>query len=108
LTSARSATKEHVSREKTTRKTHEQKKRPTLNDSDESTPDSSADEELVATKAVNIEDYTYSYDAPRGPASGIEILEMAMNKAVERFEDKATLKLVHDEYVFRLPALLMP
>ncbi|MCJ1233753.1 hypothetical protein MMC14_001711 [Varicellaria rhodocarpa] len=41
---------------------------------------------------------TYSYDAPRGPGQGSEILSLAINKAVERFETKVTEKLVKDEY----------
>ena len=41
---------------------------------------------------------TYSYDAARGPGHGSEILSLAINKAVERFETKVTEKLVKDEY----------
>lgn len=41
---------------------------------------------------------TYSFDAPRGPSGGSEILSMAINKAVERLETILTEKLVKDEY----------
>lgn len=41
---------------------------------------------------------TYSFDAARGPGEGSGILSMAINQAVERFETKATEKLVKDEY----------
>ena len=42
--------------------------------------------------------YTYSYDAPRGPGKGSQILGVALAKAVEKFETKATEKLVKEEY----------
>lgn len=41
---------------------------------------------------------SYSFDAPRGPQQGSQILSMALAKAVEKFEVKATEKLVKDEY----------
>jgi len=40
----------------------------------------------------------YSFDAKRSPREGNEILGMAMNQAVERFETKKTERLVKDEY----------
>ena len=42
--------------------------------------------------------YTYSFDAPRGPGHGSQILGMALAKAEEKFENKATNKLIKDEY----------
>ena len=43
-------------------------------------------------------DILYSFDAPRGPAEGGQILSMALAKAVEKFETKETEKLVKNEY----------
>lgn len=41
---------------------------------------------------------SYSFDAPRGPQQGSQILKAALAKAVEKFEIKATEKLVKEEY----------
>jgi len=40
----------------------------------------------------------YSYDASRGPSHGSQILKVALAKAVERFEEKETVRLVRNEY----------
>ena len=40
----------------------------------------------------------YSFDAPRGPSHGSQILNTALNKAVAKFEEKETAKLVKNEY----------
>lgn len=47
------------------------------------------------------EDYNimYSFDAPRGPSQGQEVLTQALSKAVFKFEDHQTVKLVKDECV---------
>ena len=42
--------------------------------------------------------YTYSYDRPTGASKGSQILGQAVAQAVERYETKATEKLVRDEY----------
>lgn len=40
----------------------------------------------------------YSYDAIRGPSGGSQILNVALAKAVDRYEEKETTKLVKNEY----------
>jgi len=42
------------------------------------------------------DEIAYSYDS-KGPSNGSRILDMALTKAVEKFEDKQTTKLVKDE-----------
>ena len=69
-------------------------------DRDFSTSDSSAEEDLKEASAAPIPDagYTYSYDAARGPSKGSQILGLALAQAVDKFEIKATEKLIKDEY----------
>ena len=43
-------------------------------------------------------DITYSFDAPRGPTQGSQIFNVALAQAVEKFEERETVKLVKDEY----------
>lgn len=43
-------------------------------------------------------DITYSFDAARGPTQGSQIFNVALAKAVEKFEERETVKLVKDEY----------
>lgn len=40
----------------------------------------------------------YSFDAPQAPSHGSQILHAALNKAVKRFEDRETTKLIRNEY----------
>lgn len=40
----------------------------------------------------------YSFDAARGPSHGSQILNAALAKAVENFEERETVKLVKEEY----------
>ena len=69
-------------------------------DNDTCTSDSSTEEDIKEASAAPEPDagYTYSYDAPRGPGRGSQILGIALAKAVEKFETKAMEKLVQDEY----------
>jgi hypothetical protein len=62
--------------------------------------DSSTDEEVEHPSAAPAPDaeIAYSYDAHRGPSHGSQILNHALEKAVERFETKETEKLVKNEY----------
>lgn len=71
-----------------------------LFDNEYTTSDSSAEEDVKEASAAPVPDagITYSFDASRGPRGGSQILTMAINKAVERFETKVTEKLVKDEY----------
>lgn len=55
--------------------------------------DSSADESVKEPNAVGDEGVFYSYDAPSGPAAGEQLLSVAINKAVERFEVQETRKI---------------
>ncbi|KAL9635942.1 MAG: hypothetical protein Q9164_003141, partial [Protoblastenia rupestris] len=69
-------------------------------ETDTSISDSSAEEDVKDASAAPEPDagYTYSYDAPTGPGKGSQVLGQALAKAVEKFETKATEKLVKDEY----------
>jgi len=74
-------------------------KRDLVYDTAEAT-DSSADEEVEPSAAPEPDsEITYSYDAERGPSQGSQVLGYALSQAVERFENKATDKLVKDEYL---------
>ena len=69
-------------------------------DNDTCTSDSSTEEDVKEASAAPEPDagYTYSYDAPRGPGKGSQVLGIALAKAVEKFETKATEKLIKEEY----------
>ena len=42
--------------------------------------------------------YTYSFDRPQGASKGSQILGQALAQAVDKYETKATEKLIKDEY----------
>ena len=69
-------------------------------DNDTCTSDSSTEEDVKEASAAPEPDagYTYSYDAPGGPGKGSQVLGIALAKAVEKFETKATEKLIKEEY----------
>lgn len=62
--------------------------------------DSSADEDVEhpSTAPAPDADVAYSFDAPRGPSHGSQILGSLLDQAVERFEVRQTDKLIRDEY----------
>lgn len=66
----------------------------------EAVTDSSSDEEIHDPNSAPSPDaeITYSFDAARGPSHGSKILGLALEKAVEQFENNATERLVNDEY----------
>ena len=67
---------------------------------EQSSADSSADEDVVEASAAPEPDagITYSYDAARGPSGGSQVLSQALAKAVERFENHETDRLVNEQY----------
>lgn len=76
------------------------RKRDPVFETDNSASDTSVEDDVKEASAAPEPDagYTYSYDALRGPGKGSQILGMALAKAVEKFETKATEKLVKEEY----------
>ncbi|KAI9848606.1 MAG: hypothetical protein M1837_007275 [Sclerophora amabilis] len=67
--------------------------------SDRSDSDSIAEDKLSEGPATAPDaDITYSFDAPRGPGRGSQILGMALAKAVEKFEGRETDKLIQEQY----------
>lgn len=85
--------------EKTHRKVQIARKQPIVRD-ESANSDSTVDEDVMEASAAPVPDadITYSYDASHGPGHGSQILNTALNHAVERFENKVTDKLVKDEY----------
>ena len=76
------------------------RKRDPVFDTDTSISDSSAEEDVKEASGGPEPDagYTYSFDAPCGPSKGSQILGIALTKAVDKFETKATEKLIKEEY----------
>ena len=62
--------------------------------------DSSADEDVEHPSTAPAPDagVAYSFDAPRGPSQGSQILGPLLDQAMERFEVRQTDKLIRDEY----------
>ncbi|SMQ47324.1 unnamed protein product [Zymoseptoria tritici ST99CH_3D1] len=60
-----------------------------------SNSESTSDLEADAPEAAEI---TYTYDHPTGPVAASEILTAALARAVERFEDAETVRLVKGEW----------
>lgn len=69
-----------------------------LDETNAHSSDSDDVEEPLEPCAAPDAEITYSYDAARGPSHGSTVLSNALAQAVERFETKATEKLVKDEY----------
>lgn len=69
------------------------------NTSDEASSNTSASDFSDDTPSPPADaDITYSYDASHGPTQGSQIFNVALAKAVEKFEERETVKLVKDEY----------
>lgn len=64
---------------------------------DDSSASNSDEYDDTPTRAVDA-GVTYSFDAARSPTKGSQILNVALAKAVERFEERETVKLVKSEY----------
>jgi len=62
--------------------------------------ESSADEDVEHPSAAPEPDaeVAYSFDAQRGPSHGSQILNHALEKAIEQYETKETDKLIKNEY----------
>lgn len=60
--------------------------------------DSSADEAVEHPSEAPDAEIAYSFDATRGPSHGSQILNHALNQAIEKFETKETDKLIKNEY----------
>lgn len=58
---------------------------------------SSSDQEVTPSPPADA-GITYSFDAAKGPTQGSQILNVALAKAIDRFEEKETVKLVKNEY----------
>lgn len=71
-----------------------------LPSSDESSASSSSDHDDDTSPALPPPDagVMYSFDAARGPSEGSQILNVALLKAMQKFEEKETAKLVKNEY----------
>lgn len=60
--------------------------------------ESSADEDVEHPSTAPDAEIAYSFDAQRGPSHGSQILNHALEKAIERYEIKETDKLIKNEY----------
>ncbi|KAF1921219.1 hypothetical protein BDU57DRAFT_509906 [Ampelomyces quisqualis] len=62
--------------------------------------ESSADEDIEHPSIAPAPDaeVAYSFDATRGPSHGSQILNHALEKAIEKYEIKETDKLIKNEY----------
>ena len=65
--------------------------------SDESSGSNSDNDEGTSSPAPDA-GVMYSFDAAHGPSQGSQILNVALAKAVEKFEEKETAQLVKNEY----------
>jgi hypothetical protein len=67
--------------------------------SDEASSNNSASDFSDGTPSPPADaDITYSFDASRGPTQGSQIFNVALAQAVEKFEERETVKLVKNEY----------
>ena len=58
----------------------------------------STDSDRLTSKPTSDADVIYNFDLPRGPSAGEGILNTALARAIEQYEDKETVRLVRKEY----------
>lgn len=58
----------------------------------------SAEEDVEPESVAPDAQVMYSFDAYRAPTQGSQILNAALAKAIDKYEDKETTKLVKNEY----------
>lgn len=67
---------------------------------DSSSAASNSDGDFESPSPAADADVQYSFDAARSPTKGSQILNVALAKAVEKFEDRETARIVKSEYEF--------
>lgn len=66
--------------------------------SDDSSTSADSDVEAESTAPALDAQVMYSFDAARAPSQGSQILNAALAKAIDKYEDTQTTKLIQNEY----------